>query len=88
MKKRRNGSRILLIAACCGVALSLPLWREVLRQRNEAKLAREATTAVAARKSSLLMEQANFENPARREEILRAHGYLRQGESRVEGDTK
>lgn len=88
MKSKSNRTRTVAIAACVGVALSLPAWREVFRQRAAANEARLATKEVADRKADLLMQQANFENPARREEIMRGAGYMRDGEERVEGQTK
>lgn len=88
MKRKSNGSRLILIAAACGAALSIPVWREVFNQRAEARTAKLATQAVGARKSDLLEQQANFDNPARREELMRASGYVREGEVRIEGETK
>lgn len=83
--KRKNRNRLWFVAALTlGAASSFPVWREYNRQKEQTRLAKLATIETEKNKAKWLEMKAKQSDPASREELVRAQGYLKPGEKRVE----
>lgn len=87
-KKRVRRLQPVSIAILIGAMMSIPVWRQALAQRGETQRLRAEARRVERTREQLEVQQAEWENPARREEILRKAGYVRPGEVRIEGAAK
>jgi Flp pilus assembly protein TadB len=83
--KRRNRYGVWLVGALVvGMASSIPVWREYRHQKEQTRLAKIATLETETTKAKWLEQKARQSDPASREELVRAQGYLKPGEKRVE----
>jgi len=72
-KQFRKG--FLVTAALIGVALSIPIWRELGNQKAKTKLARADMAQELKTLSALKAERTRYKDPAAVEELLRERGY-------------
>lgn len=84
MRKKQRLSISIVLAAVLGALFSLPVWREVSRQKEETRRERVRMKDMEVEKAEWLTKQARYENPASREELIRAAGYKKPLEKRVE----